>query len=142
MDRGVARQSLAAAGHVQPLDGPAFDALFNSFDPDRSNDLCLAEYVALSAFLQVGWGGVRARVCVWGGDCGGVGGRQGGRAAVPPLPLGGVRLSCSVCAASCQCAQRSERACPPLLISSIVCLRRGRRGRLRRLMHRGRAPFI
>ena len=96
LDRAAARQSLAAAGHVQPLDGPAFDALFSSFDPDRSNDLCLAEYVALSAFLQVG-------AC----DGWAVAEGPGGRAAVP-APGGGWGSAAVVCAASCLRVERGR----------------------------------
>lgn len=34
------------------LDGPAFEALFNTYDPDRSGSTDMAELVAMAVFLQ------------------------------------------------------------------------------------------
>ncbi|CAL8468821.1 g8362 [Coccomyxa elongata] len=34
------------------LDGPAFDALFSAYDPDRSGSTDMAELVAMTVFLQ------------------------------------------------------------------------------------------
>lgn len=50
LDKGEAQKAVAHAGYR--LDPPAFEALFRSFDPDRTNNLCLAEFMAMSVFLQ------------------------------------------------------------------------------------------
>ncbi|PRW44941.1 Coiled-coil domain-containing 40 isoform C [Chlorella sorokiniana] len=50
LDKGEAGKAVAHAGYR--LDPPAFDALFTSFDPDRTNTLCLAEFMAMCTFLQ------------------------------------------------------------------------------------------
>ncbi|KAL4424609.1 hypothetical protein ABPG77_002227 [Micractinium sp. CCAP 211/92] len=50
LDKAEAAKAVAHAGYR--LEGPAFDALFKSFDPDRTGTLCLAEFMAMSVFLQ------------------------------------------------------------------------------------------
>lgn len=34
------------------LDGPAFDCVFTTFDPDSTGTLSLAEFIGMSVFLQ------------------------------------------------------------------------------------------
>ncbi|KAL6768736.1 CAL1 [Auxenochlorella protothecoides x Auxenochlorella symbiontica] len=50
LDQAEVKIALRDAGFN--LDDPAFIALFKSFDPDKSNSLCLTEFMGMTIFLQ------------------------------------------------------------------------------------------
>lgn len=50
LDMGEVQQALSSAGFQ--LDQPAFMALFQAFDPDKSHALSLPEYIGMTLFLQ------------------------------------------------------------------------------------------